>query len=64
MIEKIRQHATRRVGTGELNRLLRDAMERQSPPLKGKRRFKLFYATQTVPPKVRSLPSPGVPAFR
>ncbi len=58
VIEKIRQHATHRVGTGELNRLLRDAIERQSPPLKGKRRFKLFYATQTVPPNVRPFQAP------
>jgi GTP-binding protein len=49
-IEKIRQHATRRTGTGELNRLLRAVMERQPPPLHGKRRFKLLYATQLVPP--------------
>jgi GTP-binding protein len=49
MIEKIRQHATRRTGTGELNRLLRAVMERQPPPLHGKRRFKLFYATQLAP---------------
>jgi GTP-binding protein len=49
MVEKIRQHATRRAGTGELNRLLRAVMERQPPPLHGKRRFKLLYATQLVP---------------
>lgn len=49
MVEKIRQHATRRTGTGELNRLLRAVMERQPPPLHGKRRFKLLYATQLVP---------------
>ncbi len=49
MIEKIRQHATRRTGTGELNRLLRAVMERQPPPLRGKRRFKLLYATQLAP---------------
>ncbi len=49
MIEKIRQHATRRTGTGELNRLLRAVMERQPPPLHGKRRFKLLYATQLAP---------------
>ena len=50
MIEKIQQHATRRTGTGELNRLLRAVMERQPPPFHGKRRFKLLYATQLVPP--------------
>jgi len=60
MIEKIRQHATRRAGTGELNRFLRAVMERQPPPLHGKRRFKLLYATQLVPAN----PSPfQVPQF-
>ena len=60
MVEKIQQHATRRTGTGELNRLLRAVMERQPPPFHGKRRFKLLYATQLVPPD----PSPfQVPEF-
>ena len=48
-VEKIRQHATRRTGTGELNRLLRAAMERQGPPSRGNKRFKLLYVTQLVP---------------
>ena len=47
-IEKIRQHATRRTGTGELNRFLRAVMERQPPPFRAKRRFKLLYATQVL----------------
>jgi GTPase len=51
MIEKIGQHATRRIGTGELNRFFRAAMERQPPPLHGNRRFKLLYATQLLPAK-------------
>jgi GTP-binding protein len=46
MVEKVRQHATRRAGTGELNRVLRAAMERQAPPSRGSRRFKLLYAAQ------------------
>jgi GTP-binding protein len=46
MVEKVRQHATRRAGTGELNRILRAAMERQAPPSRGSRRFKLLYAAQ------------------
>jgi GTPase len=50
-IEKIRQHATRRTGTGELNRFLRAVMERQPPPLRTKRRFKLLYATQVLAEK-------------
>jgi GTP-binding protein len=45
-VEKIRQHATRRAGTGELNRILRAAMERQPAPSRGSRRFKLLYAAQ------------------
>jgi GTP-binding protein len=46
MIDKVRQHGGRRIGTGELNRLLKEAVERQPPPYKGTRRFKIFYATQ------------------
>jgi GTPase len=48
-IEKVRQHAKRRAGTGELNRFLRAVMERQPPPLRTNRRFKLLYATQVLP---------------
>jgi GTP-binding protein len=36
----------RRVATGELNRVLRDAWQRQPPPVAGKREAKLFYALQ------------------
>jgi GTPase len=50
-IEKMRQHATRRTGTGELNRFLREIMERQPPPMRANRRFKLLYATQVLPEK-------------
>ena len=57
-IEKIRQHATRRTGTGELNRYLRATMERQPPPMRGKRRLKLLYATQLVPPEPKPFQVP------
>jgi GTP-binding protein len=46
MVEKVRQHSTRRAGTGELNRVVRAAMERQAPAIKGNRRFKILYITQ------------------
>ena len=46
MVEKVRQHSTRRAGTGELNRVLKAAMERQAPPTRGNRRFKVLYAAQ------------------
>ncbi|HET7239362.1 MAG TPA: GTPase, partial [Terrimicrobiaceae bacterium] len=59
-IEKIRQHASRRSGTGELNRYLRATMERQPPPARSQRRLKLFYATQLMPSEPRPF---QVPAF-
>ncbi len=46
MVEKVRQHSTRRAGTGELNRVIRAAIERQAPATKANRRFKVLYITQ------------------
>ncbi|MFZ4482671.1 MAG: ribosome biogenesis GTPase Der [Chthoniobacterales bacterium] len=46
VLEKVRQHATRRLGTGELNRVIRDAMILHPAPARGVRRLKVFYATQ------------------
>ena len=46
LIDKV-QHATRkRISTGVLNRLLRQAFEANPPPLVKGHRLKLFYATQ------------------
>lgn len=45
-IEKVRRAASERIPTGPLNRLLRDAFERQPPPSRANRRVKLLYATQ------------------
>jgi GTP-binding protein len=58
MVEKVRQHSTRRAGTGELNRVLRAAMERQSPTIKSNRRFKLLYATQANEKTESGIPAP------
>jgi GTP-binding protein len=52
-LEKVRQHATRRLGTGELNRVIRDALTLHPPPMKGSRRLKVFYATQLEEPDPR-----------
>lgn len=52
-IRKVREHATRRIGTGELNRLFKAAVERQAPPMQGAKRFKIFYATQLGAPERR-----------
>lgn len=57
-LEKIRQHGRRRVGTGELNRLLQRAQIRQPPPSRGSRRLKIFYATQVVAPESRPFAPP------
>ncbi len=53
MIEKVRQHAQRKIGTGELNRILALAVERQPPPIRSGRRFKILYATQVNKPDAR-----------
>ena len=45
-IHKVQHAARKRIGTGVLNRLLRQALEANPPPLVKGRRLKLFYATQ------------------
>ncbi len=46
-IRKIRRAAGERLGTGPLNRLLREAFAANPPPMSANKRMKLFYATQT-----------------
>jgi GTPase len=46
LIGKVEHVARKRIGTGVLNRLLRQAFEANPPPLVKGRRLKLFYATQ------------------
>ena len=46
-IETIQRPARQRIGTGVLNRLLRQAFEANPPPMVKGRRLKLFYAAQT-----------------
>ena len=46
MIQKLQHAARKHIGTGVLNRLLRQAFEANPPPLVKGRRLKLFYATQ------------------
>jgi GTPase len=45
-IRKIQRGAGERIGTGVLNRLLREAFAANPPPMVSNRRLKLFYATQ------------------
>jgi GTP-binding protein len=55
LIEKVQNAARKHIGTGVLNRLLRQALEANPPPMVKGRRLKLFYATQ---------PRNGVPLRR
>jgi len=48
LIQKIQRAAQKRIGTGILNRLLRQAFEANPPPLVKGKRLKLFYAAQTT----------------
>src|SRR5207253_4173241 len=47
MMEEVRCATRQRIGTGILNRLLRQAFEANPPPMVKGRRLKLLYATQT-----------------
>src|SRR5437773_12068342 len=57
LIEKIRRAARQRIGTGVLNRLLRQAFEANPPPMVKGRRLKLLYATQAGGKEERKLQS-------
>jgi GTP-binding protein len=48
------KQASARVGTGDLNRVLQQALARQPPPLRQNRRAKIYYGTQvaTNPPTI------------
>ncbi len=53
LAEKVLEQSLVRVGTGELNRLVRDAVQAHQPPLVKGRRAKIYYLTQpgTSPPE-------------
>lgn len=52
LVDEVQESRQKRLATGRLNRLVRDAIMRHPPPQKGGVRLKFFYATQaeTVPP--------------
>ncbi len=54
LAQNLYKQASARVGTGDLNRVVRQALEASPPPLRQNRRPKVFYATQvaTNPPTV------------
>jgi GTP-binding protein len=55
LIEKIQRAGRQHVGTGVLNRLLRQAFEANPPPTIRSRRLKLFYAAQSKGKEDRQL---------
>ena len=62
-IRKIRHAAHERIGTGVLNRLLRDAFAANPPPMSANKRLKLFYATQPRGEEERALTTPEFVLF-
>ncbi len=46
LAQNLHKQASARVSTGDLNRVLRQALETNSPPLRQNRRAKVFFATQ------------------
>jgi GTP-binding protein len=63
LIEKIQRASRQRIGTGVLNRLLRQAFEANPPPAIRGRRFKLFYAAQSKGTEDRQLAPPELVLF-
>ena len=49
---RVQEERLRRVPTGELNRIVREAVDKQAPPTKAGKRLKIYYASQvrTDPP--------------
>jgi GTPase len=62
IIQKLQDAARKRIGTGVLNRLLRQAFEANPPPMVKGKRLKLFYAAQTTGGGERSAMEGGAPA--
>ncbi len=54
LAQTLHKQASSRVGTGDLNRVLRDALEANPPPMRQNRRPKIYYATQVAanPPTI------------
>jgi GTPase len=63
LIEKIRRAARQHIGTGILNRLLRQAIESNPPPMIKGRRLKLFYAAQAKGEEYEDVQAPEFVLF-
>ncbi|ALJ56854.1 GTPase Der [Candidatus Xiphinematobacter sp. Idaho Grape] len=58
VIRKVSQCAACRIGTGELNRLLQDALRKHPPPVRRNRRLKVYYSTQVHSEPCHPFPTP------
>jgi GTPase len=63
MIERVRRAARAHIGTGKLNRELRNAIAGNPPPMVKGKRLKLFYATQSGESPASGLAPPEVVLF-
>jgi GTP-binding protein len=63
LIEKIERASRQRIGTGVLNRLLRQAFEANPPPTIRARRLKLLYAAQSKGTEHQQLQAPDFVLF-
>jgi GTP-binding protein len=63
LIEKIRRAAQQHIGTGVLNRLLRQAFDANPPTTTRARRLKLLYAAQSKGREDQQLPPPEFVLF-
>ncbi len=53
LVDRLYAQASQRISTGALNRVLREAVERNPPPLEGTRPVRIYYGVQrgTLPPR-------------
>jgi len=57
-VNRVYDGAPKNLGTGELNRVLQRAIERNPPPMKSGRRFNLLYSVWKKPERPSNLPAP------
>jgi len=57
-IDEVRQAAKAPITTGQLNRVLKEAVKRNSPPVRKNRRFNLLYATTKKSDRPRAIEAP------
>ncbi len=57
-IEQIREDSRRKIGTGELNRLIQNILSANPPSIRSGKRFKVLYATQVEQTQAEPIPIP------